>query len=106
MNNYFPNNMVIPPGNQGVNSQIPQLPIEQSYIENILRMNKGKKVRVYQTFPDASEGRDKIFDGIIEESGRDHIILSDPNTGMWYLLYMIYVDYVEFFESINYIPQF
>ena len=39
--------------------------IEQSYIENILRLNKGKKVRVYMTFTDSTEWRDKVFDGII-----------------------------------------
>ncbi len=104
MNYYNTPNMTIPPGNQGVNQV--SFPLEQSYIENILRMNKGKKVKVYQTFPDSNEWRDKVYEGIIEESGRDHIILSDPTTGMWYLLYMIYVDYIEFFEKINYIPQF
>ena len=62
---------------------------EQSYIENILRVNKGKRVSVYQSFADAGEWKDRIFTGIIEESGRDHIILSDPNTGNWYLLLMI-----------------
>ena len=30
------------------------------------------------------------------------IILSDPNTGKWYLILMIYLDYVEFEERINY----
>ena len=43
---------------------------------------------------------------IIEQSGRDHIILSDPATGKWYLLLMIYVNFVEFDEPINTIGQF
>lgn len=81
-------------------------PIEQSYIENILRLNRGKKVNVYTTFPDATEWRDKVFSGIIEQSGRDHLILSDPNTGKWYLLLMIYVNFVEFDENINYSQEF
>lgn len=81
-------------------------PTEQSYIENILRLNRGKKVRVYMTFPDATEWRDRIFSGIIEQSGRDHLILSDPSTGKWYLLLMIYVDFVEFDENINYSQEF
>ncbi len=110
MNNQFNQGLYMPPSNQGVayqNITTTEIPyIEQSYIENILRQNKGKKVKVYQTFPDASEWRDKVFEGIIEQSGRDHIVLSDPITGMWYLLYMIYVDYVEFMEPINYKPQF
>ena len=79
---------------------------EQSYIENILRVNKGKKVSVYQSFADANNWKDRIFTGIIEQSGRDHIILSDPTTGKWYLLLMIYVNFVEFDEPINTIGQF
>ena len=75
--------------------------IEQSYIENILRLNRGKQVSVYMSFADAIEWKDKIFTGIIEQSGKDHIILSDPNTGHWYLLLLIYVDYIKFDEYIN-----
>ena len=79
---------------------------QQSYIENILRLNKGKKVRVHMTFPDSTEWRDLEFNGIIEQSGRDHIILSEPSTGKWQLLLMIYVDYISFDEKINYSPEF
>ncbi len=89
--------------NTSMNEYIPD---EQSYIENILRVNKGKRVSVYQSFADAGEWKDRIFTGIIEESGRDHIILSDPNTGNWYLLLMIYVNFIKFDEEINTVPQF
>ena len=78
-----------------------ELPMEQSYIENILRNNKGKKAKVYMSFPDSVNWRDKEFTGIIEQAGRDHVILSDPTTGKWYLLLMIYLDYVEFDEKIK-----
>ena len=78
------------------------LPMEQSYIENILRLNKGKKVNVYMSYSDSVEWRDKMYTGIIEQAGRDHLIISDPSTGKWYLLLMIYLDYVEFNEKINY----
>ena len=67
---------------------------EQSYIENIIRLNKGKIGRFYMTFPDSLEWRDRVFSGIIEQSGKDHIIISDPTTGKWYLLLLIYLDYV------------
>ena len=83
-------------------SQNTSLPMEQSYIENILRLNKGKRVKAYFSFPDSNEWKDKIFTGIVEEAGRDHLILSDPTTGNWYLLLMIYLNYVEFDERINY----
>lgn len=79
-----------------------ELPMEQSYVENILRFNKGKKVKVYVSYSDSVEWKDKIFSGVIEQAGRDHLIISDPETGKWYLILMIYLDYVEFDEKINY----
>ena len=94
----------IPTPNQSINYS--NLPLEQSYIENILRLNKGKKVTVHMTFPDSNEFRDREFSGIIEQSGRDHIIISDPTNGVWYLLLMIYVDFITFEEPINYSEEF
>ncbi len=82
------------------------LAIEQSYIENILRLNRGKLATLYFSFPDSVEWRDKTFTGIIEAAGRDHIIVSDPKTGRWYLLLMIYLNYVDFDEKINYSPEY
>jgi spore germination protein Q len=78
------------------------LPIEESYIENILRLNKGKLVNVYATFEHNTQWNAKIFKGIIEAAGRDHVILSDPQTGERVLLPMVYLDYVTFSEEIEY----
>ena len=78
------------------------LPMQQSYIENILRNNKGKMVKVYASFPDSNEWKDKTFRGTIEQAGRDHLILRNPEDGHWYLIIMIYLNYVEFDEKINY----
>ncbi|WP_404455831.1 spore coat protein GerQ [Oceanobacillus kapialis] len=78
------------------------LPIQESYIENILRLNRGKQATVYMTFEGNSQWNAKVFRGIIEAAGRDHIILSDPQTGKRYLLLMVYLDYVTFDEEINY----
>lgn len=78
------------------------LPTEQSYIENILRLNKGKLVDVYATFENNREWNAKVFRGIIEAAGRDHVIISDPQTGARYLIPMVYVDYVQFEEEIEY----
>ncbi len=74
------------------------LPLEQSYIENILRLNKGKLATVYMNF----NGSRESFVGIVEAAGRDHIILSDPQTGMRYLLLMVYLEYVTFDEELEY----
>ena len=70
------------------------------------KLEKGKKVKVYASYPDSNEWRDKIYTGIIEQSGRDHLILSDPSTGLWYLIRMLYVNYIEFDERINYNPDY
>lgn len=75
---------------------------EQSYIENILRLNKGKKARAYFSFPDSNEWRDKVFEGIIEEAGKDHLVMSNPSNGKWSLILLIYLNFVEFDEEIVY----
>nr|WP_307344223.1 spore coat protein GerQ [Metabacillus malikii] len=92
---------------QGVAQNIPgMLPLEESYIENILRLNRGKVATVYMTFENNREWNAKIFKGVIEAAGRDHLILSDPQTGMRYLLLMVYLDYVTFDEELQYDLQF
>lgn len=104
-NSYFPGGTLYTGGlitpDQSQSPKI-EIPFEQSYIENILRANRGKKVTVYTSFSDSIEWKDKKFRGIIEESGRDHILLSDPTNGKWYMILMIYVDFIEFDERINY----
>ena len=75
---------------------------EQSYIENILRLNKGKRAKAYFSFPDSNTWRDKIFEGIIAEAGKDHLVMSDPKTGKWQLILLIYLNFVEFDEKIVY----
>lgn len=97
----FPSNMNNFQQEQEINSTIP-ISMEQSYIENILRLNRGKKAKVFCSFPDSTEWRDRIYDGIIEEAGKDHLIMSSPSLGDWYLIPMIYVNWVEFEEPINY----
>lgn len=87
-------------GMGGVPQQAGQVPFqEESYIENILRMNLGKEATIYMTF----EGdKRQTFQGILEAAGRDHIIISDPQTGRRYLLLMVYLDYITFNQPLNY----
>lgn len=83
--------------------QIPgMLPIEQSYIENILRLNRGKQVTVYMSFEGSQEWNSKVFKGVVEAAGRDHLILSDPESGNRYLLPMVYFNYAVFEEELEY----
>ncbi|WP_349774438.1 spore coat protein GerQ [Mesobacillus maritimus] len=93
----------VTPSANGTGVQVPgMLPAEASYVENILRLNKGKLATVYMSFDASKEWNSKIFKGIIEAAGRDHLILSDPQTGVRYLLLMVYLDYVTFDEEIEY----
>jgi len=102
LNNTVPNQQTVPSLQQ---NQI-DLINEQSYIENILRLNRGKKARFHITVPGSKEWQDRVFNGIIEQSGKDHIIVSNPETGEWYLILMIYLNFVTFEEPINYSPEF
>ncbi len=108
MNNAYYNPNLVGNGDYGAPSQFnntnytSQLPMEQSYVENILRLNKGKVASFYMTFPDSSEWRDRIFTGVVEQAFRDHVVVSDPKTGKWYILLSIYIDYIAFDEEINY----
>nr|WP_261381478.1 spore coat protein GerQ [Paenibacillus cremeus] len=75
---------------------------EQSYIENILRLNLGKIGTFYMTYENNSQWNAKIFKGKVEAAGRDHIIISDPRTGMRYVLLMVNLDYITFDEELKY----
>ena len=106
-NNYYnPNGMnydVIPNSpNYDQQNYSQDLPMEQSYVENILRLNKGKIASFYMSDPDSNEWRDKIFTGRVEQAARDHIVVFDPKNGKWYLLLSIYLNYIVFDEEINY----
>ncbi|MFC5447643.1 spore coat protein GerQ [Paenibacillus aestuarii] len=90
------------PGAPGQIGTPGQLPMEQSFIENILRLNLGKMATLYMTYENNSEWNAKIFKGRLEAAGRDHIIISDPTTGMRYLLLMVNLDYITFDEELNY----
>lgn len=103
---YYTQPAVQVPVPQGPFTNAPQvpgmLPMEQSYIENILRLNKGKIATVHQSFETKNGGNEKVFRGVIEAAGRDHIILSDSQSGKRFILLMIYVDFITFDEEIEY----
>ena len=87
------------PSNNGM------MPLEQSYIENILRLNRGKTATIYMNF-EGSQWGSKIFKGEITAAGKDHIIVKDNQTGITYLLLTIYLSYVAFDTDIEYEYQF
>ena len=87
------------PPETGVNPN--QIYNEQSYIENILRLNNGKIATIYMSF-EGSQWGSKIFRGEIVEAGRDHIILHDVQNKINYLLLTIYLSYITFDDTIDY----
>jgi spore germination protein Q len=86
----------------GTNQQFPGGVVEESFIENILRFNKGKIGTFYFTYQGNSKWNAMVYQGRVETAGRDHIIISDPTSGKRYLLLMANLDWVEFAEQINY----
>jgi spore germination protein Q len=94
--------------NTTVPSGIPTPPItpppiiEQTYIENILRINIGKSGRFYFSYDDSTKWRDQMYRGVIEQAGRDHFVIHDPVTNKRYLLQLVYFDWAEFDEELNY----
>ncbi|MCM3601678.1 spore coat protein GerQ [Robertmurraya korlensis] len=86
----------------GTGQQLLAGTMEESFIENILRYNKGKIGTFYFTYQGNSKWNAMVYHGRVETAGRDHIIISDPTSGKRYLLMMANLDWVEFDEEINY----
>ena len=60
----------------------PTQPVEQTYVENILRINVGKK-------------------GTLQQAGRDHFIIV-TDTGKTVMLLLVYLLWAEFDEPLDY----
>ena len=69
--------------------------------QQLFAKNIGKMARFYMTFNGSKEYTDKIFEGIIEEVTNEYTIISNPNTGMWYMLVSLYINFIEFDEPMN-----
>ena len=116
MNNTYFNRNIFPQGSFESNENkvsispkkydIKVLPLEDPCIENLLKNNVGKQVCVYMTFPNSDELKDFKLKGILEQSGRDYVIVSEPSSGKWHLLPSIYINLISFDETINYSSDF
>lgn len=67
----------------------------------LFKKNTGKKVKIYATYPESIEWKDKLFSGVIEGIDNNFLIISDPSLGNWYLIPMDKINYIEFEEKIN-----
>lgn len=72
------------------------------YLENILNLNIGKKAQINITIPTIKEGQNITLEGIIESTGKDYLIIANPNTGKWHIIPIIYIDYLTFEEEVKY----
>lgn len=104
-----PPQVTVPAGGRPTSSGAPIIPParEQSYIENILRLNIGQPGIFHFSFENALESgvNTKAVVGTVVAAGRDHVILNETATGREFLFPMIYFDYAEFEERVNYFPQ-
>lgn len=76
--------------------------MNETYTENILRLNIGKLGTFYFTYTGSTEWRDRVYKGILEQAGRDHFVIRDPKTNRRYLLATIYYVWSEFDEELSY----
>lgn len=98
----IPSQSTEPPITDFISPTNPTGQIEDQFAENILQKNRGKLATFYMSYSDSLEWRDRIFTGIIEQSGKDYALISDPNTGKWTLLWTVYLNFVVFDEPVKF----
>lgn len=76
-------------------------PVEQTYVENILRVNVGKKGTFYFSYTGSKTWNDKIYTGTLQQAGRDHFIIV-TDTGKTVMLLLVYLLWAEFDEPLDY----
>ncbi len=92
--NYIPSQSSSAPG-VGGSAQ------NNDYAEELLNKNLGKVLKVYMSFSDSIEWRDRIFEGTLEAWGRDFFLLNDKKNNKWYMVWTIYIDFIEFSEEVT-----
>ena len=94
--NYIPSQGTAPPYIQPNSGYT-----REAYAENLIRKNIGKKAAFYMSFGDSIQWRDSIFEGIIEEAGKDYVLIYNQETNKRFLLWNVYLDYIVFDEQLN-----
>lgn len=84
--------------------QPPAIPIEQTYIENIFRVNIGKKGTFYYTYSGSKKWTDMSYVGTIEQAGRDHIVIY-TDSGQRIVLLYVYLLWATFDEPLDYMHK-
>ena len=63
-----------------------------NYVDEYLKVNIGKRVEVHVSFSDSIEWRDSLFKGILENVGKDYIVVNYDNKK--HVIWSIYIDYI------------
>ena len=87
--------------NMDVNSIMYLNNIGNDFMENILKKTEKIKAKVYMSFPYMENNKDKVFEGIIEFTGKDYILLNDVSKKEWYLLPLVFMNYIQFEENLD-----
>ena len=98
MNNNY-NNPIYPTkdiNNINFSNNIRNELFEEEYIDTIIKKNIGKNAKFYITIPTSTNWQDKIFEGIIENVGKDHVLLLNPNTNEKYIIPLIYTAFITY----------
>ena len=72
---------------------------QPKYVETYLSKNIGKKTEIHVSFCDSIEWRDSVFTGILEDVGKDYIVINNNSNS--YVIWSIYVDYIIFPNNTN-----
>lgn len=70
------------------------IPNSHKYVENYLTKHIGNKIELHASFCDSIEWRDSVFDGILEDVGKDFVVVNKNNSN--YVIWSIYIDYIIF----------
>jgi len=70
--------------------------LNYNFLNNLLRQNYGKNVKIYTSIEDNKE-----FEGIIELVGDNYIVISNPDNEKWCLIFLTKINYIKFLEKMN-----
>ena len=65
---------------------------QDNYVENYLKRNIGKNVELHVSFCDSIEWRDSIFNGILDDIGKDYTVIKSNQKK--YVIWNVYIDYL------------
>ncbi len=78
--------------NNNLYNNYPNTSYYYNYVDEYLKSNIGKRIEVHTSFSDSIEWRDSVFQGTLETTGKDFIVINTDNKK--YVIWSIYIDYI------------